>query len=75
MNSDTLFRIKKTNTTGTTYPADLINLSYEDSIAQLNLLEEVTLHADFKSDRQGEDVLCRNYTDGSFELFEIEEEI
>ena len=43
MNSDTLFRIKKTNTTGTTYPADLINLSYEDAVTQLNLLEEVTL--------------------------------
>lgn len=67
-------KIKLTTTDGTvTYPTDLQNLSYEECVNKLDLLSINSGFDDFKSERQGEDVLCRSYVDGSFELFEIVE--
>lgn len=72
INEVEVYMIKKTDSEGVSFPSDLKNLSYEEAVEQLNLLEQQTGFSDFTPDRQGEDVLCRNYTDGSFELFEIE---
>jgi len=58
----------------TSYPSDWQNLTYRESVEELNLLEQKTGFKDFESDRQAEDVLCLNHTDGSFSLYEIEED-
>lgn len=65
--------IKLTTIEGIDYPKDLQNLSYDNAILQLDLLSQNSGSEGFESDRQGEDVLCLNYTDGSFYLYEIEE--
>ena len=64
--------IKLTTQNGVNYPSDLKNLTYNEAVEQLNLLEQKTGHEDFESDRQMEDVLCLNYANGDFELYEIE---
>lgn len=64
--------IKLTTQNGVNYPSDLKNLTYNEAVEQLNLLEQKTGHEDFESDRQMEDVLCLNYANGDFEIYEIE---
>lgn len=64
--------IKLTTQNGVNYPSDLKNLTYNEAVEQLNLLDQKTGHEDFESDRQMEDVLCLNYANGDFELYEIE---
>jgi hypothetical protein len=68
-------KIKLTTKNGTSYPSDLHNLTYRESVEELNLLEQKTGFEDFETDRQGEDVLCLNHTDGNFSLYEIEEDL
>ncbi len=67
-------KIKLTTNAGSTYPADLQNISYDEAVKQLDLLEQKTLHSDYETDRQGEDALCLNYVNGDFSLYEIEDE-
>ena len=64
--------IKLTTKSGISYPSDLQNLTYSESVEQLDLLEQKTGFEDFEADRQGENVLCLNHTDGNFSLYEIE---
>lgn len=64
--------IKLTTQDGVNYPPDLKDLTYNECVEQLNLLEQKTGHEDFEVDRQMEDVLCLNYVCGNFELYEIE---
>lgn len=66
-------KIKLTTNKGTMYPVDLQDLTYSEAIEELNLLEQRTPQDTFEPDRQGEDVLCLNYPNGDFELYEIEE--
>lgn len=51
-------------------PNDFQNLSYNECVEQLDLLEQ-GYDMDFESDRQLEDYLVLNYIDGSFEIYEI----
>ena len=66
-------KIKLTTNKGTMYPVDLQDLTYSEAIEELNLLEQRTPQDTYEPDRQGEDVLCLNYPNGDFELYEIEE--
>ena len=67
-------KIKYTDIQGrVTFPDDLANLSYEDAVTQLDLLEQGTSHSTHEADRQGEDVLVLNYPGGEFEIYEIED--
>ena len=66
-------RIKLTTNKGTMYPVDLNHLTYSEAVEELNLLEQRTPHDTYEPDRQGENVLCLNYPNGDFELYEIEE--
>lgn len=65
--------IKLTTQDGVSYPADLQNLTYDEAVTQLDLLSQKTGHEDWELDRQGEDVICLNYTNGDFSLYEIED--
>lgn len=68
-------KIKLTTQSGTSYPNDLQNLTYEDAVNQLDLLAEKSGRDDWDTaDRQGEDVLCLNYSNGDYSLYEIEDE-
>ena len=66
-------KIKLTTKAGTTYPSDLQNLTYEHAVEQIELLSQKTGFEDWDADRQSEDVLCLNHTNGDFSLYEIEE--
>lgn len=66
-------RIKLTTNKGTMYPVDLNHLTYSEAVEELNLLEQRTPHDTYEPGRQGKDVLCLNYPNGDFELYEIEE--
>lgn len=65
--------IKLTTQDGVSYPADLQNLTYDEAVTQLDLLSQKTGHEDWELDRQGEDVICLNHTNGDFSLYEIED--
>lgn len=67
-------KIKLTTNAGTTYPADLQNLTYDEAVNQLNLLEQKTGREDWEADRQGEDALCLNHVGGDYSLYEIEDD-
>lgn len=67
-------KIKLTTQDGTSYPSDLQNLTYEEAVKQLNLLEQKSPSDDYETDRQGEDALCLNYVNGDYSLYEIEDE-
>ena len=66
-------RIKLTTKDGESYPSDLQDLTYEEAVAQLDLLSQKTGFEDWELDRQGEDVICLNHTNGDFSLYEIED--
>ena len=63
--------IKYTDRNGlVSYPSDLQGLSYNDCLTQLNLFEQDEFEM-YESDRQTEDYLVLNHTDGTFESYEI----
>ncbi len=66
-------RIKLTTKDGKNYPSDLQDLTYEEAVTQLDLLSQKTGFEDWELDKQGEDVICLNHTNGDFSLYEIEE--
>lgn len=66
-----MVNIKLTTSNGVSYPNDLQGLNYQQAVEQLNLLEQPTGIDDFEADRQGEDILCLNYSNGDFKLYEI----
>lgn len=65
--------IKLTTQDGVSYPLDLQNLTYDEAVTQLDLLSQKTGHEDWELDRQGEDAICLNHTNGDFSLYEIED--
>lgn len=68
-------KIKLTTQDGTSYPSDLQNLTYDEAVTQLDLLAQRGSRDDWDTaDRQGEDVLCLNYVNGDYSLYEIEDE-
>lgn len=64
--------IKLTTQDEVSYPSDLQNLTYDEAVTQLDLLSQKTGHEDWELDRQGEDCICLNHTNGNFSLYEIE---
>lgn len=66
-----MYKLRLTTDEGISFPADLQNLSKSEAKKQLDLLSEKTLKCDFSVDMQGWDVVCLNYPNGEFELYEI----
>jgi hypothetical protein len=65
--------IKLTTPDGISYPSDLQNLTYDEAVTQLNLLSQKTGHEEWELDRQCEDAICLNHTNGDYSLYEIED--
>lgn len=68
---EVLFKVKLTTDDGVSFPEDLQNLTYSKAVNQLNLLAQCDAE---EIDRQAEDVLCLTNADGTYELYEIEED-
>lgn len=66
--------IKLINNLGVSeYPDDLKNMSYDDAVFKMDLLEMKSAHDDFEAERPTDNTLIRTYPDGSWERYEVEE--